>query len=975
VIRVLRRLLAGLLVAGAFAGRASAQPAPYHHWRTLETEHFRVHVPRGLEREGRAAAAAAERAYAQLAGELHRPRTRIDLVVSDDADYSNGYAIVSPTNRIVIFATPPIEDPGLRFNEDWLALVITHELAHIFHLDRTRVIWRVGQQLFGRAPMLFPNSYGPSWLTEGIAVYEESRLTEGGRLKDAEHTLLTRAGALEGRLFRLDELSLGTSRFPGGEGAYGYGSLFVDYLARTRGDSTIRRFVDVQSAQLIPYWLDPAAKRAFGVSFTAAYRQWSDSVRRSVGERRPPLPGWRELTTHGYFATSPRWVNDTTLVYSGTDGRETNAAYLVTTSGARTRLGRRDTREANVPLSNGGFLYAQLDFTSPQEIRSDLYVERAGDVVRLTHGKRLIQPDAREDGEFVAVQLAAGRSSVVRLDALTHTIFPVSVGGPDEVFAEPRWSPDGKRIAVAHRSSGGTYAIEAWDLEQHGRAILAQGEYLLTSPSWTPDGTSVVYVSERSGAPSIVVQSVPLASGESEARVVEPSPTGLFTPEISPDGRWIAAVTLRADGYHLGIAPVATLPARVERSTVIQPGSLRVPREVAGDYVRYSPWSSLLPRYWYPIIEPAPARGTRLGAQTTGSDVVGRHAYSAFLTIPTTGSYPTAGLSYRYAGLRRPLLDLTASQNYELERDLLSGGTTQIVGSLLKRTRDASLAATFVRPRVRTNASVSLGVGVEHRDFLTDPGEFLPQLDTVYQRPYTFPRLFIGAAWSNLQRPALSISPEDGVSFAVTVRERWRTDLARGTRSTSAVGTAAGFKSLDFPGFAHHVLALRVAGGLTDRRAGTSLEVGGTSGTVVDLFPGYTVGEGRRTFGVRGFPAASTYGTRAATATFEYRAPLVRASRGLGLLPFFVDRTSLTMFGDYGIAECASAPLYASTCAPAPRIGRPIASAGIEVALGAAILEWDAPQTLRFGLAVPVVGRERVGADTVSPYFAFGFSF
>ena len=122
---------------------------------------------------------------------------------------------------------------------------------------------------------------------------------------------------------------------------------------------------------------------------------------------------------------------------------------------------------------------------------------------------------------------------------------------------------------------------------------------------------------------------------------------------------------------------------------------------------------------------------------------------------------------------------------------------------------------------------------------------------------------------SNVQRAALSISQEDGVALGVTVRERWRSDYTRGTRSTSVVGTGAAFKSLDLPGFAHHVLALRAAGGLADRRAGTALEVGGTSGTVVDLFPGYTVGEGRRTFGVRGFPSASTYGTRAATATLE----------------------------------------------------------------------------------------------------------
>jgi len=53
----------------------------------------------------------------------------------------------------------------------------------------------------------------------------------------------------------------------------------------------------------------------------------------------------------------------------------------------------------------------------------------------------------------------------------------------------------------------------------------------------------------------------------------------------------------------------------------------------------------------------------------------------------------------------------------------------------------------------------------------------------------------------------------------------------------------------------------------------------------------------------------------------------------------------------------------------------PIASAGAELLLSAAILEWDAPQTLRFGLAVPIVGRDRVGANAVTPYLAFGFSF
>ena len=696
MIRRLPLFVATLVALAGPAVRAGAQPAPYRHYRTLETTHFRILVALGLEREGHVAAAAAESAYIELSASLTPPRGRIDLLVSDDADYSNGFALVSPTNRIVVFAVPPIEHAGLRLNQDWLQLVITHELTHIFQLDRTRGVWRVAQGVFGRAPYFFPNAFSPSWLTEGLAVHEESRLTTGGRLNDALHRMYARAGATEGHLFRLDELSLGTSRFPGGEAAYGYGSLFVDWLARTHGEASIKRFVDAQAAQIVPYWLDPAAQSAFGMTFGRAYSLWSDSVRRSVSARREPLPGWRELTAHGFFATAPRWVNDTTLVYTGSDGRESNAAYLVTTSGRRTRLGRRNSRSASVPMPGGGFLFAQLDFTNPAVIRSDLYVQRGGRVTRLTHGARLIQPDVRSDGEIIAVQLGPARSTLVRIDALTRGISPLTLGGPEDVYAEPRWSPDGHRIAVAHRSPGGKYAIEVWDLTLNARVTMTEGPYLVTTPSWTPDGSAVVYVSEKSGVPAVVITAVPGPSGESETRSVEPSQSGLATPEISRDGRWVAAVELRADGYHLGIAPTATLATRNERVT-LHAASVEssAPPVSTGGYSRYSPWSSLAPRYWYPIITGAPWRGTLLGATTTGNDLAGRHAYSAYLALPTTGRFPIAGVAYRYAGLRRPLIDVAVSQNVELQNELSSGASDQVVAALLKRTRDA--AARFSR--------------------------------------------------------------------------------------------------------------------------------------------------------------------------------------------------------------------------------------------------------------------------------------
>jgi hypothetical protein len=393
-----------------------------------------------------------------------------------------------------------------------------------------------------------------------------------------------------------------------------------------------------------------------------------------------------------------------------------------------------------------------------------------------------------------------------------------------------------------------------------------------------------------------------------------------------------------------------------------------------GDYHTYSAWRSVLPRYWYPVIESAPGGSLRLGATTSGEDVLGRHLYTVYAAVPTTGRQPIGGLFYRYAGLRRPLLDFTAAQDWA-SQGTITDAVGNPVGDLLKRTQDVSVAATFVRPRVRTFASVSAGVALERRRWATDPGTLLALIDTSFAREYAYPRAFVGAQWANTQRPALSISPEDGVSLALTARERLRSDAPGRTASMSVVGTTSGYKSLDLPGFAHHVLALRLSGGWSDRRTATALEVGGTSGSIVEIIPGYVVGEGRRTFSVRGFESGAIFGTSAAAGSLEYRAPLALGGRGLGLLPLFFDRASVSAFADAGTATCASDPLYVTICSASPRIGRTIASVGAELGISAAVLSWDGPEAIRVGVAAPVAGRELTGAQPVSAYVAFGLSF
>jgi len=453
---------AALLIVAARV--ASAQLPPNEDWRTIHTRHFRVHFTPPLEEVARRAAVNAERAYTELSAELVPPRGTIDLVVSDNVDYVNGYATPFPSNRIVLFAHPPTDASGLRNYADWNALVVTHELTHIFHLDRSRGIWRVGQAIFGRNPLLFPNLYEPRWVIEGLAVYYESRLTGVGRLESSEHSMIARAAVLGNRLPALHELAPSTSRFPGGEVIYVYGSLLFDYLSRTRGPASIRAFVERGAITPFPFFLTATSRSAFGESFQTAWTHWRDSLVREMKSPHVVMPAWQQVTSSGRIALFPRWLGDTALIYAGDKGREMPAAYQISLHGRERNLGRRNGTSPNVRLPDGSIIFSQPDYLDPYHVRQDLYVERDGHQTQLTRGARLYAPDVRGDGEIVAVQDLPATTRLVRISPHSGAITPITPTSIDTQWMDPRWSPGGSRIVVWSfpRDKLGAELVSGW---------------------------------------------------------------------------------------------------------------------------------------------------------------------------------------------------------------------------------------------------------------------------------------------------------------------------------------------------------------------------------------------------------------------------------------------------------------------------------------------------------------------------------
>jgi hypothetical protein len=554
----------------------------------------------------------------------------------------------------------------------------------------------------------------------------------------------------------------------------------------------------------------------------------------------------------------------------------------------------------------------------------------------------------------------------------------------DVQWADPRWSPDGSRIAAVRQGRGRSEIVI---LDPVGKLIDAFGatRAINASPSWSPDGRRIYFSSERDGSPQIYVADV-TTFAPTLARLTD-VPTGAFDPEVSPDQANLASLLFKADGYHVGVAPLSALhpvgPADSARTS---------PRVGCGNCVSvitglppigsadtsrardYSPWPSLLPRYWIPTFESSTTDGTSWGAVTSGTDIVARHSYTVELLHNSRWAQNSAWLWYRYSGFGLPLLDLYASQNFSNANVIFSNQPSGPAFGLSQKERIVSLQTTFIRPRFRNYTVASLGGELDNLSYSTNPDTMVRHLSPFFSKARNFPAIVASAGWSNAQRPGISISAEDGVSISASGRQRWQTGTSGGS-TRSVIGIMAAYKSLDLPGFAHHVLALRGAGGITDDRSPDLFSAGGVSGTSLEVFPGTSLGQQRRVFGVRGYPAGAEGGTRAYAGTVEYRAPLAAPSRGFRFIPVFVDRTSLTFFGETGRAYCPSNADIANGPCGALNLGNPaMTSAGAELNVDTG-LQLDLQARFRLGVAFPLVNRQLLGASRAQAYATFGASF
>ena len=897
-------------------GRAESQVDPSGSWRTLHTAHFRIHFRPAYRDVALLEAREAERSYALLAGELHPPRGVVDLTLGDDVDASNGFTTVFPTSRITIFATPPAGDHGLLFYDSWLRLVTTHELTHVFHLDRTKGIWSALQQVFGRAPGLFPNEYQPSWAIEGLATYYESRFTNGGRVRSSFHTQVLAADRAAGAS-RSPWDALLFTRWADGLVPYAYGSRFLQSLAGVAGDSVVPRFVEATSGQLIPFRVGRQVARV--APGRALATEWIRGTRPAPGSDAGQPPA-RLLDSLLRGEPVPR---------VSPDGRR--IAYVRDVGSGASELRVRDAATFRVVARHrvtGGVDYdwvgdtlvvAQLDYVTPWRIRSDLYRwVPGGSWRRATRGARLVAP-AGGGGRLVALALGPATA--------TPTL-PVPPGPRGAVWEDVALSPDGRWVAGS-RSAGGRWALVRWPVDSPAAgAVLVETRGSIADPVWTPSG-ELWFVAEPTGFPQVYRW----RAGRAEALTAEP--LGARAPAPLPDGT-LVYVTLGAHGWELRHgAPVAT--GRGAPVAFPEPLPFDSAPVVAVRETGYASWPSLRPHFWIPVYADAGPTGRFDGAFTAGTDAVGRFVYGADVYVSGRPFRAAGDFALVSTALGNPILDLSAWSSWA---DLLPPASAAGV-TLSELDEYAALGASFVGRRWRSAASVRVAAELERTSYATLPDTALATLCPACATH----NLFGGAVTltlSHLVLGALSVSPERGVAWSVTYRRRDEPSSSRWSNELRS--RLAWYVRAPGPGgFAHSVLAVRVAAGGSSGPLGTLFRVGGVAPQGVSVYFAPSL-SATRAFPIRGYRAGELAGERAAVGSVEYRVPLALVGRALGHLPVGVDKLWVNAFADAGDAWAAGT---------APRLTR-LRSTGLELA-GDVALSYDFRLAVRLGVAQPLV--------------------
>jgi hypothetical protein len=188
-VKMVLRICFGFLFLFGVAYVSQGQLAPLDQNRTsrqflrisLNKAPLELWFPAGYDSVAQSTARLMDSTWLNIGGAFPKTNNRFRVILQNQGMVSNGFvSLMAPRAEFLTTAT---QDASLLGTNDWLPLLVSHELRHVHQNNAARRgLGKVIHSLFGSyGQSVYSNLLIPNWLWEGDAVETESRMNGMGR--------------------------------------------------------------------------------------------------------------------------------------------------------------------------------------------------------------------------------------------------------------------------------------------------------------------------------------------------------------------------------------------------------------------------------------------------------------------------------------------------------------------------------------------------------------------------------------------------------------------------------------------------------------------------------------------------------------------------------------------------------------------------------------------------------------------------
>jgi hypothetical protein len=536
---------------------------PSLKWYQVNTPHFQVLYSTGFETQAQRVANSLEHIRKAEAKSLGTVPRKISVILQNQSAVSNGFVSVLP--RRSEFYAMPSQDYNFTGTNEWLDLLTAHEYRHIVQYQHAnRGFNRAIYYLFGSISFAgMAQVAAPSWFWEGDAVATETAFTLSGRGKIPNFGLLMKTNLLEGRKFNYHKQHLRSYKHNIPD-HYVLGYYMVSYLRRKTNDADVWGKITARSWSLpfIPFAFSNAIKKETGLYVTDLYDEMADDLTK---EWKAELDGlsltpfvkvnnrrnrsytdylYPQPLSDGSILVMKKGIGDIQQFVLLQDGEE-----KVFTPGQVNETGMLSAEHHTVVWNEYGY-DPRWRVKNYSLIKTFDLSSRKKKVIGSKHSRYASASLSAQGDKIVTVQTNVDyKTNLVVLDARNGSVLKIIPNPDNHFYSMPRWSDDGKKIAVLKTVSDGK-TISMIDFESGvSQDVLPVTQENVGYP--VPYQHYLFFNSPASGIDNIYA----LDLNSRKRYQVTSSRLGAYNPAVSKDGTAIVYNEQTKDGLDVVSVP------------------------------------------------------------------------------------------------------------------------------------------------------------------------------------------------------------------------------------------------------------------------------------------------------------------------------------------------------------------------------------------------------------------------------------